>query len=187
MFLSTLLFACVALLSFAVWALGSGWHRSEVQMYASCAVVFLVGGGLALVPAAGIPWRRAAGFCLRFALGFSLYAVAWSIAWFTFRDTFGETVGSFLGLLALTAVLQSGRKDSPALLTAIATVFLWHTLGYYAGGFAYQTLQGRGAFPATLPFDAATTTTLARFAWGLLYGLGLGYGLARLLHSPPRR
>ena len=35
-----------------------------------------------------------------------------------------------------------------------------------------------------LPFDSNTTITLARFSWGLFFGIGLGYGLARLLQSP---
>ncbi len=158
-------------------------------MYALCALVFLVGGGLALLPAARLSGRRAAGLCIRFAIGFSLYAVAWSAAWFTFRNSFGETLGSFVGLLALTSVLKAkgGPAAGSALLAATASVFLWHTLGYYAGGFAYQALQGRGAFAVDLPLGAASTTTLARFSWGLCYGIGLGYGLSRLLHSPSGR
>ncbi len=180
-FLSSLLFALVALLSFAIWAIGSDWYRSEARLYAFCALVFLAGGGLALVPVSGLSGRRAAAFCLRFAIGFSLYALAWSVAWFTFRDTFGEIVGSFAGLLALTAVLPHGPAGSRHLLAATATVFLWHTLGYYTGGFAYQALQNQGALAIELPLEKSTVTTTARFAWGLFYGLGFGYGLARLL------
>ncbi len=51
-------------------------------------------------------------------------------------------------------------------------------LGYYAGGFAYESLQERGPFPLELPLSPGGRSTLARLSWGLFYGLGLGYGLA---------
>ena len=184
---SAALFALVALLSFSVWAVGASWYSTEKGMYALCALVFLGLGGLALLPASGLRGGRAAvGLCLRFALGFAVYALVWSVSWFTFHDTFGEGIGSFFGLLGLTAILKRGTDSPHDLLTATAIVFLWHTLGYYIGGLAYQALQNRGVLAVELPLEKSTVPTVARFAWGLFYGLGLGFGLAKLLHSARR-
>jgi len=183
----TLLFTLVALLSFSVWALGSRLYSSEIGMYTICALVFFGLGGLTLIPGSGIAGRKAvAGFCIRFALGFTGYAAIWTTAWFTFRNTFGEVIGSFLGLVILVAALRRGVSSTHDFLTAVAVVFLWHTLGYYTGGLAYQTLQNGGVFAVELPFDRATVVTLARFSWGLFYGLGLGYGLVRITRGHQR-
>jgi hypothetical protein len=180
---ATLSFTLVALLAFAVWAVGSSWYTSETGMYTLCAVVFLGLGGLALSPAGGAKGKRSLGFSLRFAAGFLIYAFAWSVAWFAFRNTFGEVLGSFVGLIALVAVLRQGMAKKPELLTATATVFLWHTLGYYLGGQSYEALQNRGVPAIELPWERGTVVILARFSWGLFYGLGLGFGLARMLQS----
>jgi hypothetical protein len=120
---------------------------------------------------------------LRFSLGFLIYAFVWSVAWFAFRNTFGEVIGSFLGLLALVAVLRQGRSKTQDLFTATAVVFFWYTLGYYLGGQSYEALQNRGALAIELPWERTTVVTLARFSWGLFYGLGLGFGLARMLQA----
>lgn len=186
--LSTLLFTLVALLSFAIWAVGSSLYRSETAMYSLCALVFFGLGGFALSPAAPRQdGKSLAGLSLRFAAGFALYALIWSVSWFQFRDTFGEIVGSFFGLLGLVAIFRGKQASGYGLLTATSVVFLWHTLGYYLGGQAYLALQNRGPLAMDLPFESKTVTTLARFSWGLFYGLGLGYGLSRLIHeSKPR-
>jgi hypothetical protein len=179
--LPTLLFTLVALASFATWAVGSHLFSAEPAMYAMCAVIFLGLGGLALVPGSGFGNAKSRfSFCIRFAVGFMAYSVLWSVCWFTFRGTFGEVTGSFSGLLALLAIL--GRERSGAsLMTATAVVFLWHTLGYYTGGFAYMVLQGRGPFGIEPFLNPKNTVILARFSWGLFYGLGLGFGLTCLL------
>lgn len=179
---ATLAFTLVALLSFAVWAVGSSWYTSEAGMYTLCAVVFFGLGGLALSPARGTSGKRGA-FSLRFALGFLIYAFVWSVAWFAFRNTFGEVLGSFVGLLALVAILRTGIAKTPDLLTATSVVFLWYTLGYYLGGQSYEALQNRGVLAIELPWERGTVVTLARFSWGLFYGLGLGFGLARMLQT----
>jgi len=181
---STLAFTFVALLSFAVWAVGSAWYTSETGMYTLCAVVFFGLGGVALAPVGGASGKRKLlAFSMRFALGFLIYAFVWSVAWFSFRNPFGEVLGSFLGLLALVAVLRQGRSKTQDLLTATAVVFLWYTLGYYLGGQSYEALQNRGALAIELPWERGTVVTLARFSWGLFYGLGLGFGLARMLQA----
>lgn len=181
---ATLLFALVALLSFAVWAIGASLYTSEAGMYTLCAVVFFGLGGLALRPALGSNHTKPAlAFSLHFAAGFLIYAFIWSVAWFTFRNTFGEVIGSFLGLVGLVLVLRRCMPSRPDLLTATAVVFLWHTLGYYLGGQCYEALQNRGILAIELPMERSTVVILARFSWGLFYGLGLGYGLARMLQD----
>lgn len=180
--LPTLLFTLVALASFATWALGSHFFSSEPAMYAMCAAIFLGLGGLALSPAGHFPVRKTRlAFSLRFGLGFIAYSFLWSVCWFTFRDTFGEVTGSFTGLLALIAILGRERYLTGSLVTATALVFLWHTLGYYTGGFTYMALQGRGPFGVEPFLEPKSMIILARFSWGLFYGLGLGFGLTCLL------
>lgn len=182
--IATFAFTLVALLSFAVWAVGSAWYTSETGMYTLCAVVFFGLGGLALSPASEAKGKRSRiAFSLRFALGFLIYAFVWSIAWFAFRNTFGEVLGSFVGLMALVAALRKNMAKTPDLLTATAMVFLWYTLGYYLGGQSYEALQNRGVLAIELPWERGTVVTVARFSWGLFYGLGLGYGLARMLQA----
>ncbi len=182
--LATVFFSLVALISFAFWAFGSAWNLSEVSTYTLCAAVFFGSGGLALSPASGARGMRGLlAFSARFSIGFLIYAIVWSVSWFAFRNTFGEVLGSFVGLTALVAVLRSGRSKTPDLLTATAVVSLWYTLGYYLGGQSYEALQNRGALAIDLPWERATVVTVARFSWGLFYGLGLGFGLARMLQA----
>lgn len=183
----TLLFTLAALASFSVWAFGSKLYETETGLYLVCAAVFLGFGGLALT-SGRVPggWRNRLLFCVRFAAGFSVYAVIWSLAWFTFRNSFGEISGSFFGYLALITILRPAAvRDGRGIIGATAIVFLWATLGYYTGGFAHDSLQERGPFPLELPLTPGVRSTLARLAWGLFYGLGLGYGLASV--TQPRR
>lgn len=62
-------------------------------------------------------------------------------------------------------------------------MFFWHTLGYYAGGLAYDTLQGRGVLGIDIEADKMQIATMARLSWGLFYGLGFGAGLSYLLQT----
>jgi hypothetical protein len=176
----TLLFTLAALASFSIWAFGGKLYQTETGLYFLCAAVFLCLGGLALTPGqkpAG--WRNRFLFCARFAAGFSAYAVIWSVAWFTLRNTFGEISGSFFGYLALITILRPAAvRDGRRIIGATSLVFLWATLGYYTGGFLYESLQEQGPLPIGLPLTPGDRSTLARLAWGLFYGLGLGYGLA---------
>lgn len=180
--MKTFLFTLISLLSFTIWAFGSSIFSQEWQLYAGCAAVFLVGGGISLLPGSGYKTNRErTEFVLRFALGFLAYAVIWSVAWFTFRNTLGEIMGSFFGLIALVAVLGKGKNFPGGFLSGVAVIFLWHTIGYYTGGYLYEILQDRGRFGIKLNAEPKTVVHLARLAWGLGYGAGLGYGLSRWL------
>jgi hypothetical protein len=185
--LPALLFTLAAIASFSVWAFGSGLYQSEIGLYSLCAIVFLGFGGLALTPGQEPSgWRYRFLFAARFAAGFAAYAMIWSITWFTFRNSFGEILGSFFGYLALVSILRPAAvREGRGLTNTTAVVFLWATLGYYAGEFAHEALQNRGSVPVELPLSPGGRATLARLGWGLFYGLGLGYGLASV--TQPRR
>ena len=141
--LSILLFTSVALGSFSVWAWGGQWFTSEPAMYSACASVFLGLGGAALLPSTNTARAGRLKFCLTFAGAFTIYAVIWSVAWFSLPNTFGEILGSSLGLLAFTAAMKAALKFKIRLMTGVAVIFLWHSLGYYTGEFAYSSLQGK--------------------------------------------
>jgi len=180
--MKTFLFTLISLLAFALWAFGSSVFAKEWQLYAGCALIFLIGGGISLLPGSGYQTKRElTEFVARFALGFLAYSVIWSIAWFTFRNTTGEIAGSFFGLIALVAALGRGHAFPGGFLSGVAVIFLWHTIGYYTGGFLYEMLQNRGRFGIELNTEPRTIVHLARLSWGLGYGAGLGYGLSRWL------
>lgn len=180
--ISVALFCLTALLSFSVWAFGSRWFSSEPMMYAGCAVVFLVLGGISLLPVSGHRGKKAVLFGFAFASAFLLYALIWSVAWFSMPNTYGEIFGSLIGLAALAAVFKLWLKLPGSLLLMTACLFLYHTAGYYLGGMAYDSLQNRGRLAIDLPWDPAAIRLTARLAWGFFYGLGLGLGLSTLLY-----
>lgn len=181
--IALLLFILVATASFAFWAFGDRLFTSEPALYTACALVFFGLGGLALVP--GLPQedRKAMRFSISFALGFLSYAVLWSLLWFSLPTTLGEVIGSSLGILALVAIFKKRHHLSVPFLPAIAVVFLFHTLGYYLGDFAYSALQGRGPVPIELDGNPKTIRTAARLSWGIFYGLGLGAGILALFQA----
>lgn len=180
--LSVLLFSLVAVLSFSVWAFGGRLIPSEPMMYAGCAVVFLGLGGAALLP--GLPFERKEKirFCIAFAVSYLIYAVIWSVAWFTIPKTFGEIMGSLLGLLAFSALLKKWMRLKLPLLNGLALLFLFHTTGYYLGGFAYDSLQNRGPGALDLPWQPSTIRTVARLSWGVFYGAGVAIGVICFCH-----
>lgn len=175
-------FCSVALLSFSVWAFGGALFSSEPMMYAGCAAVFLGLGGPALLPASGFRRKSAISFCAAFAVSYCLYALIWSVAWFSLPNTFGEIIGSLLGLTAFALAIRKWMKLTVPLLTGVSILFLFHTVGYYAGGFAYEALQGRGPAGITLSWSPKDIRLCARLSWGLFYGIGLGLGICKFLY-----
>jgi len=177
------LFSLVATGAFCVWAFGGSVIRSEGSLYSVCTLVFLGLGGISLYPCSGLP--SPVRLALVFAVGFAVYAVIWSAFWLIFRSSFGETFGSFFGLTGMLLIMRKFLKlsRSPSLITLVALVFLWHTLGYNLGGFLHNSLMGHGHFDWSGLFDRGTTvTTVARLGWGFCYGLGMGLGLSQMIH-----
>lgn len=177
------LFTLVALASFCCWAFGGNWFSSEPLLYTACAVVFLGLGGVALLPGLPQEERCPLRFTISFGLGFLAYAVIWSILWFSLPTTLGEILGSGLGIAALVAVLDKRHSLQIPYLPAVSLVFLFHTVGYYAGDFFYIALQGRGPRAISLDMETGTVRTIARLSWGLFYGLGLGSGILSLFQD----
>jgi len=172
----------VALASFAVWAFSGRLFDSEKAMYAGCAAVLLGFGGAALLPGSGLSgFKKVANWCLSFAVAFTIYAIVWSVAWFTFQDTFGEILGSAVGIFCLVIVLKYWMKFDFSIGSVTAVVFLCHSLGYYGGELAYDSIQGRGPLGMELRTGKQQIAMLAKLAWGLGYGLGFGAGMSCLL------
>ena len=158
--LSILLFTLVSLLAFAVWAFGAPLFSSEPAMYAACALIFLGLGGPALLADSGEISGRQVRFCLSFSLAFLIYAFLWSVSWFSLPTTLGEIVGSSLGLAGFALVYRGIMQHRVSIATATATLFLWHTIGYYAGGFLYAAIQGRGPGAISLDWDRRPSGTV---------------------------
>ena len=180
--LSIALFTLVALLGYAVWAFGSSLFSSEPAMYAGCALAFLGLGGPALLPDSGDTGGRHIRFCLSFSLAFLVYAFFWSVSWFSLPTTFGEIIGSSIGLAGFALVYRGIMGYRVPITTATATLFLWHSVGYYAGDFLYAAIQGRGPAAMSLDWEPTRIRHTARLSWGLCYGVGLGLGINRFLH-----
>ncbi len=180
---SVVLFTLVAVASFSCWAFGGKLFASEITLYTACAIVFFGLGGIALSP--GLPETKGGPvrFAIAFAVSFLAYAFIWSTAWFLLPNTLGEVLGSSLGLLVLVTIMKKAYSLAMTRMAGVALVFLFHTVGYYLGGFAYEALQGRGAYPITLDASAPTIRTIARLAWGVGYGLGLGSGILAFFHA----
>ena len=172
-----LLFSLVAVAAFCTWAFGGGVFKSETALYTACAVVFLGLGGFAIHPYSGINSRGK--MAITFAIGFAVYSVIWTAAWFTFRNTFGEVIGSFAGLTGLMLVFKKMLKLSAPLIVLISVAFLWHTVGYYAGGFFHQSILGKGVLDLSGLFDSGKE--ISKLAWGAFYGLGMGLGLSQAI------
>jgi hypothetical protein len=180
--ISATLFSLVAILSFSVWAFGSSLFPSEPLMYAGCAIVFLGVGGAALLPAVGFSGKSGFQFCIAFAVGYLIYAVIWSVAWFTIPRTIGEVVGSLIGLIAFGLLLRKWMNLDLPILSGVAILFLFHTIGYYLGSFAYDSLQNRGPAGIELKLSPQTIRTTARLSWGVFYGIGVALGVINFCH-----
>ncbi|MDF1810621.1 MAG: hypothetical protein P1V20_00335 [Verrucomicrobiales bacterium] len=164
--LPVLAFTLVAVVSFSVWAFGGRVLNSTWSLYTSCAVVFLLLGGVALLPFSGGAGRKPLYRLLwLFPLSFTVYSICWTVGWLSFKNHFGEIVGSATGIIAMTAVIRTKLPYSRTVLEASAVVFLFYTVGYYAGEMIYKEVGG----------------LWGKLGWGTGFGAGLGAGLAYLV------
>ena len=170
----TFFFSLVALISFSMWAFsGHVGVNSTTSLYLVCAGIFFILGGLSLIPYSGNKGKPVWKLLWVFPLSFLLFALFWCIGWFTFRSHFGEIMGSAVGIVAMTAVIKRALSFDRSVIEAAAVVFLFFTMGYYLGEFAYKEWGG----------------TVGKLGWGAGFGIGLGAGLSYLvqLATPPRR
>lgn len=168
-------FALISVVAFAIWAFGGA--LATVPLYTSITAVFLALSGILLRPLAG-GGCRPGRFHGMFAGAFLAYAALWCLGWFGIKGHAGEIFGSAAGLAACTAILLRLRgtrsgTGGEGFLSCWAVLFLFHTLGYVAGGWIYYAAGSREGIPPAV----------ARLAWGLGYGLGFGAGLGYVLRQ----
>lgn len=159
-------FSLVGVFSFAIWAFCSGIFQNTASLYSACAIIFILFGGLALLPYSNMDGGGVNTRILWiFPIGFLIYAGFWCLGWFTFRNHFGEIMGSAVGIIALTAVFKWGLGFNRSIFEAAAVVFSCYTIGYYLGEKAAAEIPG----------------IAGKLLWGWGLGLGMGVGLSYLV------
>ena len=157
-------FALASVAVYGLWAAGGGPLQralGEAGFYAVCALLFVALGSYLLRPLTKLPLGK---FAAVFTTAFLAYAVAWCAAWFAAKGRVGEWIGSAAGAVAFCVVLAAWFKAWRVLALITLVFFLAHSAGYFAGGWGFSALRRDHA-------------VVAKLAWGLLHGLGMGVGL----------
>jgi hypothetical protein len=182
----TLGFTLVSLAAYAPWAFGGRWFyrtMGEAGLYAVCAAVFIGLSGVILhrlVIGPGTLGR----FYGVFTVAFLAYAIAWCAAWFGLRGKAGEWIGSLAGTLAFAAVLSVAFGAGRLFVRVAAVVFILHSIGYFAGGWAYSQIGAEAELKLLgITFSKAGQAAFARMSWGLGYGLGFGAAIGYAFHA----
>ena len=176
----TIGFTLVSLGGFLPWVLASGtFYRrvGEGGLYAVCAVVFVVLSGLLLHRLIIGPGSLARFYGI-FSLAFVGYSIAWTAGWMLLRGHIGSLAGLFAGTAVMGALFACGFGICAQMWKVIAVLFVTNTLGYFVGGWAYESLGAQrdlNLFGVAL--DRSTRSALAKAAWGLFYGVGFGAGI----------
>jgi hypothetical protein len=170
-------FALVSLLAFGFWALGPAFlpkQLGETAVFVGCLICFCVFAEIFLVKLAHEPNARAK-FNKSFIPAFIVYAIVWSACWFALKFGIGEWLGSALGCAAFAYVLGKQLDAREGFCKVILFLIVTHSAGYFLGGKAFLMARHPPAALASLSKDQIWT--LAKFAWGLCYGLGFGAGI----------
>lgn len=162
-------FTFVTLAAYACWAFGGNFLGSPVVLYLACTIVFLVLGSFSLYPLAAESTSKKRFFAT-YTIGFLGYAICWCVFWMLLHNKTGEWIGSLVGLLVMTFAFRLGIKRPQKLLLPFFLLFLFHSIGYFAGEQIHLALRH-------------SHTTLARLGWGFAHGLGFAIGLTALLNS----
>ena len=174
----TMGFTLVSVAGFAVWALAGRWlyaHVGEAGLYLACLVVFLGLSGWLLHPLVN-GLRPLVRFYKIFIPAFLAYALVWCGFWFALRLGAGEWLGSFFGCAVFALVLARAFGNYRALPLVIAVLFLTHSAGYFAGGYAMYHFpkSGTGWLEGV---SKQNLSIVAKLLWGVCYGAGFGAGL----------
>ncbi len=156
-------FGAVSVLAYSIWAFRL--VPDTAGLYATTALVYVGLGGLVLSRLVAAPgaWKR---FPLCFATVFLAYAVGWCVFWFGLRGKYqADFFGAAAGLAAMTWLLQRAFGRTRGFLALFGVLFVFHSLGYYAGEQLYAAVRG----------------TTGRLLWGAAHGLGFGAGLGWVL------
>ena len=175
-------FALVSLGGFGVWA-GERYILpkgvGEVGLYIGCLVVFIALAELLLVPLV-IGEDRRRRFNRAFIPAFIAYAVVWSVCWFALKSQEGEWLGSIAGCAVFAWIVGKRLGATSGFLSAIAILILCHSAGYFLGGKVFSMVRNPPALFEGWPRQ--DILTVAKFAWGLFYGLGFGAGIGYVFH-----
>ncbi len=163
-------FTLVSVAGFAPWAMADRLWRgmSELELYGTCAAVFIGLSGLLLhrlIIGPGSLLR----FYKLFGLAFTAYAVAWVACWMGLRGDLGSVTGLLGGTAAMGLILAAAFDAWPSTGKIIAALFVLNTLGYYTGGW----VEGKLAIDHRLA---------GMLLWGVCYGIGFGAGLGVAFH-----
>lgn len=171
-------FTTVSVAGFAVWAFAGKWFYAnvgEAGLYAACTIIFLGLSGLLLHPLINGP-RSLVRFYKIFIPAFLAYALVWCAFWFALHFGAGEWLGSFFGCAAFALVLAKAFGNYRALPKVIAVLFITHSAGYFAGGFAMEYLSKPGHVE-WLGLSKRGIGTVAKLMWGVCFGAGFGLGI----------
>jgi len=194
MLLGGLAYCVVSMIAYSIWAFTPGFINTELALYSSIALAFLLLAGLfmhRLVPGE----RKLLRFYAAFVPGFLAFAILWTVSYFNLRGALGETVGSALGLATLTAIMMAIlQRRFCWFWECFGILFLLHTVGYTLGGLCYYSSYGLGAdgvpnHAGGIPLLASILDgrqQLAMLLWGFFHGFGFGAGLAYLFTRPGR-
>jgi hypothetical protein len=165
---ASLRFGLASLMVYATVAFGERWMYRSLGFpgaYGVWTLLFVALGGLVLKPLVVLPKAKRT-FWLWFALAFIAYASSWMASYFTLRGSAGEWLGSILGSAALGLVVAMTFRSRSRYLKIAVELFLAHSAGYFLGEWLHSSLHG----------------TMGMLLWGVCYGLGFGFGLARALY-----
>ena len=178
-------FGLVGLAAFSVWAFGGKWfenHLGEAGLYGACALVFIALSGLLLHPLLGRS-RSLLHFYGIFIPAFLVYAIIWCTAWFVLRFGAGEWLGSLLGTAGFVGILSWRLHNSRGFIQTSLIVFVLHSAGYFLGGQIMHWLLGAAGSGLLSGLSRPTLLIVAKFMWGLVYGVGFGAGIGYALHA----
>lgn len=183
--LGALGFGVVSVIAYSAWAFGGRWlylHVGEAGLYAVCAALFMVLSGVVLHRLLIGPGALGRFYAL-FAVAFGAYAVAWCAGWFILRGKAGEWTGSLAGTAIFAAVIAWSFSAFDRWWKIALVLFVTHSAGYFAGGWAYEQLSAiPSAEIAGWFLDKSKMVKLGMLSWGLAYGIGFGIGLGYALY-----
>ncbi|HEV7867208.1 MAG TPA: hypothetical protein VGO90_05970 [Chthoniobacteraceae bacterium] len=168
-------FTVVSVAGFAPWPIIGRWFRTvgEVGLYVACTAVFIGLSGICLHRLIIGPGSLSRFYKL-FTVAFLAYAVAWAAVWMWLRGDEGSIGGLLAGTTVMGAILAFAFDAQRAVLKMIVALFVFNTLGYYAGGWVEGKLVGDHRLAGML-------------LWGVCYGIGFGAGLGIALHLCQQR
>jgi hypothetical protein len=158
-------FTIVSVAGFAPWPVFERWihGRGEIDLYVACTAVFVGLSGLCLhglIIGPGSLLR----FYKLFSLAFPAYAIAWVAFWMWLRGDLGSIAGLAAGNVVMGTILAFAFDAQRSLFKIIVALFVFNTLGYFAGGWVEGKLVSEHRLAAML-------------LWGVCYGAGFGAGL----------